>query len=510
MSPSGRVNSRVLSPFEFQGLESYTRFEVALWNWRQQFLGGVSDWKTWIQDAWGDLLKEPAGWEIGLAHAHSLETEKESRQYSFKQREIFIGREASNDVVLDTVAAGKRHARIFIEQGRCLVEDLGSSLGTYCNQEPIAPNQRRLLQSGDQVAIFPHLFTVSLRKLWSRQLEVNIYGGAAQTMTWQQFQNTSTSARTKFSIAIHPIGATLCLEASRNFLMDFVDRLLRPLQIDTVPSILGPTDRGFLEFLILCLIERANRDLSFPFQFEAATDEKLSIGPEAKGVCLACSAGLLAATGPLRLFVPYAVLESMHHAAPVRGLRFNSSPIPCKFPVSLGSVEISAEELAGLERNDVAIFEPGMNLLLPHRFDRGWEAAAVGAATTATEISNLERLRIDKYWEREFLNTEDSRRENLPESDPTPDLSRLPVRIHVILAEKELTLAEAAELTPGTIVDLDCDKSGSVSLGVNGKMLGEGRLVEVEGHLGVKILSWRGALPRVCGCCRPTIPPARW
>jgi type III secretion system YscQ/HrcQ family protein len=219
----------------------------------------------------------------------------------------------------------------------------------------------------------------------------------------------------------------------------------------------------------------------------------LPIGPETKGICLACSASLLAATGPLRLFVPYAALESMHHSAPVRGLQFNSAPIPCKFLVSLGTVEISAEELAGLERKDVLIFEPRLNLLLPHRFDRGWKAAAVGAATTATEISNLERLRIDKYWEREFLNTEDSRREKLPEPDARPDLSQLPLRIHVILAEKELTLAEAAGLTPGTIVDLDCDKSGSVSLGVNGKMLGEGRLVEVEGRLGVKILSWRGA-----------------
>src|SRR5215471_5163966 len=242
--------------FEFQGLESYTRPEASLSNWCLQFLGSLRDWKSWIKDAWGDLLLEPAGWEIGLLQTHSVEAHGETRRYSFKQREIRIGREASNDVVLDTVSAGKHHARIFVEQGRCFVEDLGSSLGTYCNQEPIAPNQRRLLQSGDQVAIFPHLFTVNPRKLWSRQLEVNIYGGAAQTMTWQQFQDTSTSARTKFSIAIHPIVTTLCLEASRNFLMDCADRLLRPLQIDTVPSILGPTDRGLLEFLILCLIER--------------------------------------------------------------------------------------------------------------------------------------------------------------------------------------------------------------------------------------------------------------
>jgi hypothetical protein len=189
MSPGPDLSS-VSGPsfFELEVLESYTRSEAALWNWRQHFLGSVQDWKSWIQDAWGDLLLEPAGWEIGLVQAHSVETQTERRQYNFKQREILIGREASNDVVLDTVAAGKRHARIFVEQGLCFVEDLGSSLGTYCNQEPIAPNHRRLLQSGDQVAIFPYLFTVSPRQLWSRQIDVNVYAGAAESMTWRANQ----------------------------------------------------------------------------------------------------------------------------------------------------------------------------------------------------------------------------------------------------------------------------------------------------------------------------------
>jgi type III secretion system YscQ/HrcQ family protein len=482
------------SSFEFEGLECYTRSEAALWNWCQQFLGKVQDWKSWIQDAWGELLLEPAGWEIGLVQAHSVETETESRQYSFKQREILIGREAGSDVVLDTVAAGKRHARIFVDQGRCFVEHLGSSLGTYCNQKPIPPNQRRQLQSGDQIAIFPHLFTVSLRQLWSRQLEVGVYAGAAESMTWQQFQDTSTSARTNFAISIHPIGATLCLEVSRTFLMDFADRLLRPLQIETTASILGPTDRAFLEFMILCLIERANRDLSFPFQFEAVAKEaKPSIEPEAKGVCMACSVSLLAATGALRLFVPYGALESMRRAVPAAAWHGRSPSIAWKFPVSLGAVDLSAHELAGLEPNDVLMFEPGLNLLLPHRFDRGWKAAADVVPTSATEISNLKRLQIDKYFERESLNTEDSQMEKPLDPNPRPDLSQLPVRVHVILTEKELTLPEAAGLTSGAILDLDCDKSGVVSLAVNGKVLGEGRLVEVEGRLGVKILSWRGA-----------------
>ena len=479
------------SPFEFQGLETYTRSETALWNWSRHFLRGSQDWKSWIRDAWGDLLLEPAGWEIGLVQSNSVESQREGRQYSFKQSEILIGRDAANDVVLDTMAAAKRHARIFAEQGRCFIEDLGSSLGTYCNQEPIGPNQRRLLHTDDEVAIFPHLFTVSLRRLWSRQLEVSTYAGAASSISWQEFQDTSTAARITFAISVHPVGASLCLEVSRTFLMDFIERLLQPQQLEVPPCTLGPTDCALLEFMILSLIERANRDLSFPFQFEAvAREAKPSIHQDAKGVCIVCSVSLLAATGPVRLFVPYSAIEAMHRAVPDPA-PYNLSPvISWRFPVALAAVDLSAQEMSGLEPNDVLLFEPTMELLLPDRFDCGWKVSAGGAAG-AEALGTLNHIQIEKYFERESLNTEDAPLNNALEPGSMPDLNQLPVRLHLILAEKQLTLSEAAGLAAGAILDLDCEKSGVVSLAVNGSLLGEGSLVEIEGRLGVKILSWR-------------------
>ena len=71
-----------------------------------------------------------------------------------------------------------------------------------------------------------------------------------------------------------------------------------------------------------------------------------------------------------------------------------------------------------------------------------------------------------------------------------PDLSGLPVRLHVVLGEKEMTLAELGALQSGSILELDRDKSGQVDVAVNGKLAGKGTLVEIEGKLGVKILSW--------------------
>ena len=71
-----------------------------------------------------------------------------------------------------------------------------------------------------------------------------------------------------------------------------------------------------------------------------------------------------------------------------------------------------------------------------------------------------------------------------------PNLAALPVRVHVVLTQLEMSLGELNRLKPGSIVELDRDKSESVQLAVNGKIAGTGELVEIEGRLGVRISNW--------------------
>lgn len=71
-----------------------------------------------------------------------------------------------------------------------------------------------------------------------------------------------------------------------------------------------------------------------------------------------------------------------------------------------------------------------------------------------------------------------------------PNLATLPVRVHIVLSHLEMSLAELNKLRPGSIVELDRDKSESVEIAVNGKIAGAGELVEIEGRLGVRISNW--------------------
>jgi pSer/pThr/pTyr-binding forkhead associated (FHA) protein len=60
-----------------------------------------------------------------------------------------VGREPSLSLAVDDNQLSRRHARISLQNGQAVVEDLGSTNGTYVNDQPIqAP---RALQPGDRI-----------------------------------------------------------------------------------------------------------------------------------------------------------------------------------------------------------------------------------------------------------------------------------------------------------------------------------------------------------------------
>lgn len=65
--------------------------------------------------------------------------------------ELFIGRSSDSDITLDVSYVSSKHARLFVRDEKCMLEDLGSTNGTYLNRRRItAPTE---LQRGDQIKI---------------------------------------------------------------------------------------------------------------------------------------------------------------------------------------------------------------------------------------------------------------------------------------------------------------------------------------------------------------------
>jgi len=66
-----------------------------------------------------------------------------------EKSEIFIGRDIANDVLINDAEVSRRHARISIQAGNYVIEDLGSTNGTFVNGQKLAGP--RVLRVGDTV-----------------------------------------------------------------------------------------------------------------------------------------------------------------------------------------------------------------------------------------------------------------------------------------------------------------------------------------------------------------------
>lgn len=77
------------------------------------------------------------------------------RQYTLPGKTASIGRDPSNDIVVDNDSVSRRHAKLTFEAGQRLITDLQSTNGSYVNNKPILTH---FLQNGDQVKIGDTIF----------------------------------------------------------------------------------------------------------------------------------------------------------------------------------------------------------------------------------------------------------------------------------------------------------------------------------------------------------------
>jgi type III secretion protein Q len=78
---------------------------------------------------------------------------------------------------------------------------------------------------------------------------------------------------------------------------------------------------------------------------------------------------------------------------------------------------------------------------------------------------------------------------HLEETAMTERQAQLPITLEVELARVELTVGELARLEPGAALPLALDRRGHVTLRAGERAVARGELVEIDGAVGVRILS---------------------
>lgn len=468
-----------LKTYRFEDLASFSRKEVALWNWYSRVGPSPTEWKTWVSEIFGHLLERPAEVQLQLVQTHQVDPQFGEKVLSFgAKQELFIGRAPENDVVLSADAIAKKHTRLVLKDGRPYLEDLGSRLGTYLSDKKIPPNEPRLLRSGDQFTVFPYRFRVAMEQSWAPETEVSLSECSVQGMTRAEFFQFSPAGWRIFVVNAHPSGDRALLEVSPSFLAKLQQRMFAPMGLDKVKEAV-PSDDALVGFTVLALLEHLNRKLKFPIQFSLGRGTRAALADATRGMLLSFAIGVGGFTGQIRIFLPLDYFSKYSSAIPSEPQASYPAGLSWRLPVSAGFVDLTSTEIAQVGLGDILLVQRQDVILLP-TFAAGW--------AMIRDASNASKSQIDKYFERS-MSVETGLEGTAGVSKP--EIETLPLRLHVIVGEKEFTLAEIQSLGPGTIVELDATRGDPVRLMINGKILGEGELVDIEGQLGVKVQRWR-------------------
>jgi len=74
-----------------------------------------------------------------------------TREYPLDLPTLVVGRADGNSIVIDDLSVARRHARLTIDSGRLLLEDLGSASGTFIGQQRIDANTPSLVDNNQLI-----------------------------------------------------------------------------------------------------------------------------------------------------------------------------------------------------------------------------------------------------------------------------------------------------------------------------------------------------------------------
>ena len=262
-------------------------------------------------------------------------------------------------------------------------------------------------------------------------------------------------ARVALDLGALPGSAVLEVDAA--LVVALVDRLAGGAGAAASATALTPVEASALELFALAALDGACG--------VAGIEERLAprlartIVEPASPLAVELAVGAGGTRGRARLLVAPAVVHALRgDGAPSAPVATATAPVPAS--VRAASVALSDDERAALACGDVIVLDgPAEPVALV--FPGGLRAAG--------------RLADGTF--------------HVEETKMTERQAQVPVTLEVELARVDVPLGELARLEPGAALPLAIDRRGLVTLRVGERAFARGELVEVDGAVGVRILS---------------------
>ncbi|VTU22817.1 Yop proteins translocation protein Q [Variovorax sp. PBL-H6] len=179
------------------------------------------------------------------------------------------------------------------------------------------------------------------------------------------------------------------------------------------------------------------------------------------------------------LLLDAAALRYLSAALKEHPVEPDSSPwqgLAVRASLLVGWVDLSREAVAQLARRDVIVLDE--SLISPD----GHIILQLGPGVGLRCELRGQLLQVIQGVHEIMLEPDDA------DESAAGILDGVPVRLTFDLGDREIALAELQTLQPGYLFNLGRDPRGSVNIRANGRLIGEGELVDIEGRIGVCVL----------------------
>ena len=484
-------------PFQFSMLEHFTRDDIPLLNRATSFVPEAEDLREILKTV-GDVLLQydifnlddvemtlivrPVG-HIGKPQVRKL-----------MQPAISIGRTTDNDVPLKSPIVSKRHALIFRRGLEYYLKDMESNNGTILNGVRLDMGSEVVLQNEDVIKIDPFEIKVGLPSdvsIAKKPLKIDL---SAVRVSRELRAPRHIAIILQVQPAAKTVGLLVDEESARWLIQKIfmgqeskgpwtdIESALMEYMSCKVLAMLNPffKETRFILQSILRDEQDILQTLSGSNNFvELAFVTRTEIGLIHAGVFL-----------PADLFTDHeGAVDFVSRAPWVSKLNY-------PFSVDVGAAYLSPEQINILESGDIILLDRATVKCEPERIEGKVELHSsrmrrgVIHASLLSEASGVAQLTIAGVFQEGLRQmTEVSKQQqNTGEEEGVPEvLSSLEIPVVVEFARLNFTLEELSALKEGQVIELAKSPPELVDLSVDGKVIANGKLVDVEGKLGVQI-----------------------
>ena len=433
--------------------------------------------------------------EIGLLVKSGGEGSK-PQFHRIQKSLISLGRTNENSIPLKSPLVSKKHAEIIRRSTDYFLRDLNSNNGTYLNDVRLAAGTDVILRNDDVIKIEPYELVVGLS-----------YDMAKESLTIsQETLRMSKVADHKGQVVvffqIEPSQKKCAVALDEQTARWMVQKILAGQQESAAPW--SEIESGLLEYLaariassvnpflnnlrlILQTVEKGSDALqrwisSEKFLAEICLKTKTELGPSFCYIYL-----------PLELF-PIQKAASNHQAFLssaewIRHLNYT-------FAIQLGASMLSSGQISLLEEGDI-ILPDRIEIVLDPKGPKGKVELRCGQLQRGAVRASLEcdgkgncHLTIDAVYQEglKHMSEANKKTEGQPASSEHGVVSAVEIPVTVEFARVGFTLEELSAMKEGQVIELEKASPELVDLSVEGKVIANGKLVDVEGKLGIRIM----------------------